>query len=385
VSTKKARDLLWFQLHSWIGLKLSVLLSFVLFTGTMAVFSHELDWLLNPPMRAAEVFEGEVAWGTAYDELREHYPGARLLTLTRHEDPWHAVQALVETPWGQLGRLWFDPESGAYQGVTSWRNVQRFFRTTHRHLMLPTKIGIPIVASLAFPLLLSLIAGLFVYKGFWHGFFRWPRFHRQTRIWAGDLHRLLGLWSSWFVLLIIVTSIWYFVEVLGGRAPRFPTPNMSVSSSEGGSVTRAKKNAVISGDDLDAWIAEARAVYPGLRVRRVNFPTEAGSPVTIMGDLDAVLVRPRANTVSLDPATGAVVGAYRGEELGVHIRISEAADPLHFGYFGGLWTKSLWFLFGAAMTALSVTGCVIYGKRVSQSLRRSGASGNASASAGLPS
>ncbi len=37
----------WLDLHRWVGLKLSILLSFVLITGTLATVSHEIDWLLD--------------------------------------------------------------------------------------------------------------------------------------------------------------------------------------------------------------------------------------------------------------------------------------------------------------------------------------------------
>lgn len=359
MSRNKDRDLLWFTIHSWIGLKLSILMSFVLFTGTMAVFSSEIDWLLNPPMRAESPVDTP-AWGQAITALRAEYPQAKILNVSRRDDPWWAIEVLVESPWGDLGRLWFDPGTGEFQGYTSWLNVQRFFRTVHRHLMLPTKIGIPIVTALAFPLLLSLVAGLVIYRRFWRGFFRWPRFQRSARIWSGDLHRLLGLWTSWFLVLIVLTSVWYLVEVAGGRAPRFPTPELSaVAWSEP------------SGLQLQTMVAEAERVHPGFEVRRIVFPNRDGSPVVVMGDLDAVLVRPRANAVAFDSSTGEVVGHYRGEDLGFHTRISEAADPLHFGYFGGLWTKALWFLLGIALTTLSVTGAVIYGKRLATRYRRS--------------
>ena len=358
MSSKQRRDRQWFAIHSWIGLKLSVLLSFVLITGSFAVISHELDWLFTPQMRAALPAPERYAWGDAYDELRRQYPSAKVIGLSRDRDPWFALQGTVFTPWGELGRLWFDPATGAFQGSSKWLNLQRFFRTTHRHLMLPTPIGVPIVASLAIPLLLSLVTGLIVYKRFWRGFFRWPRFRRKARIWNGDVHRLLGLWSSWFLLLMVITGLWYLIESLGGRAPPFPKP-ASVTTSE----TSADAEAV-SGAAIDRMIATAQSVYPGFRVRLVSLPQKAGAPLTVSGDLDAVLVRPRANVVAFDPATGELLGSYRGEELGIHTRISEAADPLHFGYFGGLWTKVIWFLFGLAMSALALTGSVIYGKRL---------------------
>ncbi|MEL7046507.1 MAG: PepSY-associated TM helix domain-containing protein, partial [Pseudomonadota bacterium] len=147
MSRTKSRDLRWFAIHSWIGLKLSILMTFVLFTGTMAVLSSEIDWLLNPPMRAATPAAAP-AWGDALTALRAEYPQAKILSVSRRADSWWAIEALVESPWGELGRLWFDPATGEFQGYTSWLNVQRFFRTVHRHLMLPTKIGIPIVTAL---------------------------------------------------------------------------------------------------------------------------------------------------------------------------------------------------------------------------------------------
>ena len=40
-------------MHQWVGLKLSLFLTFILFTGTLAVVSHEIDWLLQPSLRVA--------------------------------------------------------------------------------------------------------------------------------------------------------------------------------------------------------------------------------------------------------------------------------------------------------------------------------------------
>ncbi|MET0366194.1 MAG: PepSY-associated TM helix domain-containing protein, partial [Sphingobium sp.] len=62
-------------------------------------------------------------------------------------------------------------------------------------------------------------------------------------------------------------------------------------------------------------------------------------------------------------------GRLDGRDLDVHQRISEMADPLHFGTFGGIWTKLLWFLFGAALTAMAVTGTMIYALRLTRASR----------------
>ncbi len=362
LTEKQARDRLWFTVHSWLGLKLSLLMSFILATGTIAVFSYEIDWLLNPEMRATERVAGNgVAWGAAFDNMRREYPEYRPLNLARFQDNWFALQMLARSPGGELVRVWFNPADGATLGMTSFFNMQRLFRELHRHLMLPLHIGIPLVTALAFPLLISLIAGFVVYKKFWRGLFKWPRFGRKPRIWNGDLHRLLGLWGSWFIALIAITSLWYLVEELGGRAPPLPAAAGEMADRD------AALPQQLDGAAIDLALQNARRELPGLEPGRILFPGNAGAPLTIHGELSAMLVRPRANGVHIDPASGDVLGSYRGEELDSHTRISEASDPLHFGYFGGVWSKLLWFILGLMMTAMSVTGVWINAARLKRS------------------
>jgi uncharacterized iron-regulated membrane protein len=43
---------------------------------------------------------------------------------------------------------------------------------------------------------------------------------------------------------------------------------------------------------------------------------------------------------------------------------------LHFGTFGGLATKLIWFVFGLAMTAVAVSGVAIYATRLAKAERR---------------
>jgi uncharacterized iron-regulated membrane protein len=351
---------LWFLVHSWIGLKLSLFMSFILITGTAAVFSHEIDWLLRPEMRAsAAIPEQEVAWGDTYDSLQEVYPEARLISLNRYHNNAFALSATVVTEWRENSYLWFDPVDGSFLGPTSFYDVQRFFRNVHRHLMLPINIGVPVVTALALPLLVSLVAGLVVYKKFWRGFFRRPRFERKSRIWLGDLHRLAGLWSSWFIALIALTSVFYFAEEMGLRGSPFPRAE----------AVQQRNQSLPDGFDgaaLEQAIAAARRELPALEIRRILFPGNSNGALAIQGDHSAWLVRPRANTVYVDPVTLQSAGQYTGEQLDFYTRISEAADPLHFGYFGGFLTQVIWFILGAAMSALTVTGIMIYARRLTK-------------------
>lgn len=348
----------WWWVHHWLGLKLAIFMTFVLATGTLATLSNEIDWLVDPAQRVTPRDAPMASWGDWAAAVQAAEPAATIQYMTAPLDPWFAARAVIERPDGGLRIAYVDPWTAEVRGVHGWFNVNRFLRNTHRHLMMPVDIGVPIVCSMALVLLISMITGLVTYKKFWRGFTRVPQWRGgrqgEARRFTGDLHRFAGLWSIWFLVLIIVTSVWYAVEVFGGQAPPGPRPEV---------VTGAAQPV---GPALDALIARARAADPALRIEGVSFPGDEGRGVLVTGQAEAILVRDRTNAVWVDPRDGGVLLTARGEDLNIHQRISEAADPLHFGTFGGIATKLTWFVFGVLMTGLSVTGVMIYSLRMAR-------------------
>lgn len=350
---KKSRSL-WWVVHSWAGLKLSIFMTFVLATGTLAVLAHEFDWMITPAMRVAPQATPQASIGTIAAAAQAHVPGGRLQAVYMPTDPWFAAEIWVDKGKKRIERVYVDPWTAEVTGTGGWANIHRFLRQTHRHLMLPVEYGVPIVCSMAFLLLASLITGLVTYKKFWRGFLRKPHWRGGGRRLSGDLHRLGGLWGLWFVALMIVTGFWYLIEQLGGDAPPHPQPPKIKGAL-----------SAPAGPELDALIASAQAAYPTLRINEVRFPTAKGARgLVVAGQADAILVRDRSNAVWMNPDSGKVLMVSRGEALSAHQRISEAADPLHFGTWGGLPAKLVWFVFGLLLTGLSVTGVMIYSLRL---------------------
>lgn len=344
-------------MHAWLGLKLSLFMAIICLSGTLAVVANELDWLVDPAMRASPAAGQDASWGTLADNALRAVPGGRIDLMERGPDPWFATTVVVQAADGHRRRVLLDPATGQVNRVAGFGSVERFLRDFHRRLMLPVAIGIPLVTSLAFVLLGSLVTGLVTYKKFWKGFFKRPR-GGSLRKTSGDLHRLVGVWSLWFVALVIATSVWYLVELLGAAAP--PTlPLQKVGKAE-------RKIALPQplGADLDRLEARAAGAYPGLTVSRVLFPFPGMKAVGFQGEAGTMLVTEKANAVFVDPVSDTVTLKVVGGELSAHQRIAEMADPLHFGTFGGLVTKLIWFLFGAGLTALSVTGVMIYATRL---------------------
>ncbi|OZI61826.1 hypothetical protein CAL28_21515 [Bordetella genomosp. 11] len=348
---------LWFDVHSWIGLKLCILLSFIFCTGTLAVIATEIDWVIEPAMRVTPQ-EGQASWGEMVAAAQQAHPDLRLRSLSAPHAERFAAQALMRKPDGELLRVWVDPYTGQVTGESTWWSAQRWLRDTHRRLMLPISYGLPLVAALSVPLLLTLVSSLFIYKRWWRGFFVWPRKGKPRLTW-GDVHRLIGVWSLGFMAVIGATGMWYLIESLGGKAPLPP----AIAQIKGQAI-----HATPTAGDIDRAVSAARDVWPALQVTNVPLAPN-GKTLLVEGLAEGWLLRERANAVAVDMGTGEVLGRNAGTEMSAHQRIAEMADPLHFGTFGGWPVRWLWFVFGLMLTSLSLTGAYLYGIRATEAAR----------------
>lgn len=360
----------WFDWHSWAGFKLWILLSFVLVTGTFATVSLEIDWLFNPDLRNSRAVPEQLDWGAMLENGSSAFPGARLTLINAPAASFVNAEAVALNPGGERFRIFFDPATGEVAGTGRWLNWQRFFRQTHRHLMLPIRTGVTIVGLLAVPLLVSFATSFVIYKRWWRGFGKVPGRKKRGeannpvkyshRYW-GDMHRWLGVWSLWFILLMALTGLWYLAEQWGLDAGYQPLPGVEAAAEE-----------ELSGGTLNRFVAKAARIYPELDIKRVVLAQQEGALVLLQGQAAAVLVRPRANQLAFDLASGELIDHRRGKDLDLHLRISEAADPLHFGTLGGTPTRYIWFLFGVMLSTLSISGVYICGLRVIRSFPEAG-------------
>lgn len=360
---KPARSI-WWRLHHWAGLQVSLFLAFVCLTGTLAVFSYELDWLARPAMWTAPVAaENQASWGDVLNIARHAAPDAVGMNIYRPLHPLSTYDAVARAN-GENTHYYIHPGTAELTGTGDWIGFQRFLRNTHRHLMLPVPIGVSIVSLAAILLGVTLVTSFWVYKRWWRGFLRWPK-GRTMRALIGDIHRLTGLWSIWFVALICLTGYFYLAEQWGFDAPAANAAPATLESS-----IAPDKSLPSPGQALDTGLNQLSQVQPGYQVSLVRWTAAQPDVIEVHGEAGrALLVRPRANAVWIHARTGALLGEADARTLSAHQRIAEMADPLHFGTFGGYWTKTLWIVFGAMLTGLSATGAVIYVLRIAKTER----------------
>ena len=134
-------------------------MSLVLVTGTIATVSNEIDWLIQDDMRVIPGKE-KVSWQIMASAINKYAPDVHIVTIEALHGDYLAHRATVITEHGERYFIHVNQWTGEVTGKTGLITVQRVLRDMHRYLFMPKLIGLPVVSSLAFVLLISLYTGL---------------------------------------------------------------------------------------------------------------------------------------------------------------------------------------------------------------------------------
>lgn len=349
----------YYEWHSWLGILSGLLLFIICWSGSFATISNELDWLTTPAMRVTpSAAPADIE--AIHDAVSRTMPGVEILGV---EQPLHtgfAADVIVETGDGKTRHVYVDPATLNITGSTSYFNLQRFFRDFHMNFFGLLGWGKYAVCIFAIPLIASLVTALVFYKRWWKRFFKLQLGKGSKALWS-SLHKTVGLWSLWFVLAIGITGVWYLFEasradVIDGKfsyADSYPNAVNALPQLE---IENPEKLA------FDELMARAQRAAPELKIKGVS--VDRGGYFYVEGETDAILVRDRANKMYLDPRDGRVVHYQTAHDLSAYWRWSHMADPIHFGTFGGLATKFIWFAFGIFLSGLSLSGGWLHLKRL---------------------
>ena len=377
-----------FRWHLWFGLVSGLGMFIVGLTGALAVFAEEIDWLVIPPLRASAPSAGApfLAAGTILEKAQAAYPQGRVGALHLSTRPSFAhVAALQVRKDGRNQRIdaYLNPYTGVVQGergVTGgyFSSVYQFLRQTHVRLLLGLW-GRVFVGVLGVSLVVSCITGLYIYRGWIKKMFtlRLNGGWGNRPPWA-ETHKFIGVWSLLFNVLIGLTGAVLGIENLVNQVeskwikPR-PAQKIAVATAEKTAAEPPRRAAAPANAPmlpLNALLAKAKEAFPDLTPRTITLPARAGAPVGIRGEVPSMLVAQShvrsANGITLDSATGAVINKVDGRQNKGWTRAYWMIDPLHFGYFGGMPTKVIWFVLGLTPSVLALTGAWMWWKRRSR-------------------
>lgn len=362
----------WFQIHGWLALPVWVVFCFVCLSGTIAVVSHEITWLANPTARAANPDDlPRKPLPELVAAVRKAAPDAQVTNLFALE-PYLVTSIGLQLADGRPARAYVNPYTAEVQAISGGPTFIGFMRSLHGWLLFPWQhnysVGYYLVSALSVVTLGALITGVVIYRRFWRAYARPQlRLRAGTRVLMGDVHRLAGAWSLWFLLVIGVTGLWYLAQALlwhnDVEVWKHPDP---VPLHE---VPRTADGRPPEAIDLTTALERARAASPTMEPSFVTFPEFSRGHFGIAGAGENWLFDRYAYRVFIDPWRGDIAQVREPASMNALQILTHVADPLHYGTLGGIWTKAVWFVFGLLLSAMSITGFVIWGKRTVREAR----------------
>lgn len=351
------RKLFW-RLHSVIGLLSAIGLIVIGVTGAVLVFHEEIDALLAPELHRVEPTPaGRLSLNELVAAVEREFPRHAVTGWKPSTDP-HAADGVFVMPFGtrEWHYLTVDPYRAIILGDPSLNSttLKGWVLELHTELFLGD-FGVAVAGLLGVALCFLGLSGLWLYRRFWKSIFR-LRWKSSARLLFGDFHRMVGVLSVAFNLLLGFTGAFWNVS---HTIEHFYEPHEPVDE-----VLFSEK--LFPADlDIAALPQQAKEHLPDFKTRYISFPWEPGGPFTLWGSAESAgwYRSPYGSQVAFNSQNGEFLSLHDLRNDGLWALVKDSFEPLHFGNFGGLPVKILWSAAGLAPGLLAVSGMAIWWKR----------------------
>lgn len=339
--------------HKILGLATAGLLYLICLSGTVTVFY--LDMQRWEAASAPDVVFTPSAIANAIEDSRRFQPaGTTTLTATL---PTHAFPRLTIN--ADKDHLAYD-NAGRFAGKTGTPVIEGL-SALHYELNIPGIAGGVLVGLGGVAITALLIGGLLAHPRIFKDAFLW-RFRTGARLNRSDLHNRIGVWASPFhlaialtgaliglvqIILLVVGLSVYKGDLSQASAPLFG--DLSAKTVAG----RMDKDALMSAfASLQAEFPEAQPNY--LILNHLNTDHES---LTAWAEMPDRLIY--AEQFEFD-GKGVLTARHHLNDGAVGKQIYASLYRVHFGSFGGLAIRWVYFWLGLGLTAICATGMDIW-------------------------
>lgn len=352
---------LLFQVHLWVGLTLGPYVVVVCVSGSLVIFRGEIEDALHADLTTVKPGVQRVALQPVYEAVKREHPNDTLRTINLPTAPDRTWSFWFTGAGGKSFHTYADPYTGTILGTDLANdNVTEWLYDLHAHL-LGGGTGETINGIGAMLLIALCLTGVVIW---WPGRGRVVRqgltiqWRAQWKRLNYDLHKVIGIASAAFIVLVAVTGIYFpFRQPFRVVAGWLGHPENSESAR---SVPRPDAQR----PTLDEAIATANAALPEGEVNWIGLPRKTDDDISVRKKLPGDWRLTGSDHVHLDQYTGRVLSVERHAERSRGERFLRAMFPLHVGTFGGWFTRILWAALGLVPALLFVTGFLMWRNRV---------------------
>ena len=349
---------LLYLIHRWSGALFGWLLFVICLTGTLVVFKHPLKVWANPTLISTPAAD-HYGPDKALSLFRAAYPDTQPTLLAFPVDAYSAYlySYAIGTSSDKATRAWLNPATGRMSAPLP-SDFADFIQRLHARLCMG-RTGRWLVGALGLLMALGLLSGLALHwRRLGRDLFLQPLAHAGRRRWT-DIHKLTGVWLLCMHLVLALTGAWLGLESL----LRTPGPH---PLSMTGEKTRPPAEMASIARLLTAAQEAQRETQPEFTPTHIRFDGfgAAGSTARVQGDLPgSSFVQDGQTMVVLDAESAVPLQTIDRTREGWTRRILAAMRPLHYGYFGGLWSKLFYFFSGQGACLLIFSGMIIWAAR----------------------
>lgn len=352
----------WFgKIHLWIGLPLGVLFFVISFSGALYTWEPEIATIIYKEI--VEPQDKPFASVTTFKKsVEQALPNGDFRTVL-YRGKSRAVQILLYVP-GTYFIANLNPYTGEVLHLQDmkkgWLNYLKFL---HRNLILDT-MGRQIVHWGTLLYLIMTLTGIVIW---------WPSKKKERKQkfmikWGAsgkrlnyDLHNVLGFYSSWVLLFLIVTGLFWGFELVkkslrainGEDQIKYEKPQSLVDSSK------------IDADQfqlMEKLGENFREVFPDHPIRISN-PHAADDPIQVTV-VDNIRLVSRTDQYYFDRYTGKrLVGNFQHGmylEASFFTTLNGLVYDIHLGNIFGLTSRILVFIAGLIGASLPITGFIFW-------------------------
>ena len=352
-----------FVLHSWAGIVTGLLMFIVCFSGAVVVFKNEIDLWANPSLAQLPRSDKPASLDAVLVQLQARYPGATVDTIALPDAVNPGYFASVRERGAAAGtrtKIALRSDTGAVVGPVD-SQLGQYLRMLHVFLFFGPRW---IVGFLGVAMLVLIATGIVIHRKILAELFT-QRWGRSFRVVMSDLHKSAGIWGLGFHILIAATGAWMGLAPLFEQGYKYVTSAASPTAASAAAAKPARKagreaTAPVPMQSLDTLYATAQRAVPGLTARYVSLrrwgtnAAEAGFTGNLSDHLASTA------RVEIDAATGVPKKVHDPRTAGFWSQVNGLMEPLHFGDFGGLALKWLYFLLGMTPAFLSISGTLIW-------------------------
>ena len=356
---------LWVITHRWLGLTVGLLFVIIGLTGSLLVFHHSIDELLNPqllltaesdaPRSADEVLEAA--------KLSVTDPGLQLFFA----DPPRST-AGVWTVWFRntedqeagFTQVYVDPSTARVTGQRVWGEYLMTWLYSLHYKLLSGRSGEIIVGLSGLILMLSVASGIYLWWPLWRHSWRAAFAIRSGRRFQYDLHKSTGIIAAVLLLVISFSGVYMIF-------PAWIRPCVLAVLDDGQPRSENKKPTPVTAGrriDVSRATAIAQYVFPDAEFKRVKLPSQPKDSFEVRLRQPGEVRKSSGNSrVWIDQFSGEVLSVRDWNQRSAADAFFAWQFPLHNGEAFGLVGRWIVFVSGLMPAVLYVTGLLVWWRR----------------------